>query len=144
MKRHNKSSNSEPSQRQLRVGEQLRHIMSETLQRGHFSDKLLLDKSHTLIISQVCPSPDLKYARAYIMSINGQSLEELLTALNSQSHIFQKDIAKSSNLKFTPKVKFIIDNSFDKAQHIEELLRSINTPNKDENVSYEGKSYLNK
>ncbi len=118
-------SNNEPSQRQLRVGEQLRHIMSETLQRGHFNDALLLDRSNTIIVSEVRPSPDLRHARAYVMSINGEALDELLSALNSQSHIFQKDINKSSSLKFTPKVKFVVDNSFEEAQHIENLLRDV-------------------
>ena len=128
MKKRSKASNNEPSQRQLRVGEQLRHIMSETLQRGHFSDELLLNKSNTLIISEVRPSPDLKHARAYVMSINGEKMDELLPALNTQAHVFQKEIARSSNLKFTPKVKFVTDNSFDEAQHIENLLRGINIP----------------
>ncbi len=120
-----KKNNNEPSQRQLRVGEQLRHIISETLNRGHFNDVLLLNKSNTIIVSEVRPSPDLRHARAYVMSINGEGLDELLPALNSQSHIFQKDINKSSSLKFTPKVNFVIDNSFDEAQHIENLLRDV-------------------
>ncbi len=128
MKKRSKGSNSEPSQRQLRVGEQLRHIMSQTLQRGHFTDVLLLDKSNTLIISEVRPSPDLKHARVYVMSINGENIDELLSALNTQAHVFQKEIAGSSNLKFTPRVKFVVDNSFDEAQHIEELLRGVHIP----------------
>ncbi len=125
MSRQKNKSNNEPSQRQLRVGEQLRHIMSETLHRGHFNDELLLDKSNTIIVSEVRPSPDLRHARAYVMSINGEALDELLPALNSQSHIFQKDINKSSSLKFTPRVNFVIDNSFEEAQHIENLLRDV-------------------
>ncbi len=132
MRKKVKGSNTEPSQRQLRVGEQLRHIMSETLHRGHFTDALLLDKSNTLIISEVRPSPDLKHARAYVMSINGEGMDKLLPALNAQAHVFQKEIAGSSNLKFTPRVKFVIDNSFDEAQHIEELLRGVHIPDDDE------------
>lgn len=62
------------------------------------------------------------------MSINGEKMDELLPALNTQAHVFQKEIARSSNLKFTPKVKFVTDNSFDEAQHIENLLRGINIP----------------
>ncbi len=131
MRKKIKGSNTEPSQRQLRVGEQLRHIMSETLQRGHFTDELLLDKSNTIIISEVRPSPDLKHARAYVMSINGEGMDELLPALNTQAHVFQKEIARSSSLKFTPKVKFVTDNSFDEAQHIEELLRGVHIPDDD-------------
>ncbi len=126
MKKRIKGSNSEPSQRQLRVGEQLRHVMSETLQRGHFTDALLLDKSNTLIISEVRMSPDLKHAKAYVTSINGEGMADLLPALNAQARIFQKEIAKSLNLKFTPRIRFAADNSFDEAQHIEKILRDVN------------------
>lgn len=125
MKKKNNNNSSEPSQRQLRVGEQLRHILSETLHRGHFTNEQLLNKSNTIIISEVRASPDLRHARAYVMSINGEEMDELLPALNEQAHVFQKEIAKSSNLKFTPKVKFVTDTSFDEAQHIENLLRDV-------------------
>lgn len=121
----NKATNAEPSQRQRRVGEQIRHIISETLQRGHFDDELLMNKSNTIIVSEVRPSPDLKHARAYVMSLNGDALDDLLPALNTQAHIFQKDINRNSNLKFTPKVKFVTDTSFDEAQHIEAILRDV-------------------
>lgn len=112
----------------LRVGEQLRHILSEALQRGHFSNEILLNKSNMIIVSEVRPSPDLRHARAYVMSLNGDSMEELLPALNEQAHVFQKAIGRSSNLKFTPKVKFVTDTSFDEAQHIENLLRDVRKP----------------
>ena len=121
-----------PSQRQLRVGEQIRHILSDTLQRGHFSNETLLNKSNTVIISEVRPSPDLKHARAYVMSLNGEGMEELLPALNEQAHVFQKEIGRSSNLKFTPRVKFVTDTSFDEAQHIEDILRDVHIPDDEE------------
>ncbi len=120
-----KHTNSEPSQRMRRVGEQIRHIISETLQRGHFDDELLMNRSNTIIVSEVRPSPDLKHARAYVMSLNGDALDDLIPALNNQAHIFQKDINSNSNLKFTPRVKFVTDNSFDEAQHIENILRDV-------------------
>ncbi|PCJ02250.1 MAG: ribosome-binding factor A [Alphaproteobacteria bacterium] len=123
--KNRKTNSNEPSQRMLRVGEQLRHLLSETLQRGHFSNEMLLNKSNMIIVSEVRPSPDLKHARAYVMSINGDSMDELLPALNEQAHVFQKEIGRSSNLKFTPKVKFVTDTSFDEAQHIENLLRDV-------------------
>ncbi len=134
MKKHHKNKGNEPSQRQRRVGEQLRHILSETLQRGRFDSELLINKSNNIIVSEVSPSPDLKHARAYVMSINGENMEEIITALNDQSKIFQKDIARRSNLKFTPRVNFVTDNSFEKAQHIENILRNIHIPDDD---SYE-------
>tara|TARA_R110001592_G_scaffold16881_9_gene71616 strand:+ start:42100 stop:42510 length:411 start_codon:yes stop_codon:yes gene_type:complete len=126
--KNSKNKNSEPSQRQRRVGEQIRHILSETLQRGHFDNVLLLNKSNNIIVSEVSPSPDLKHARAYVMSLNGEDMEELLVALNDQKYVFQKEIARNTNLKFTPRVKFVTDTSFDEAQHIENLLRDVRIP----------------
>ncbi len=123
--KHHRGKNSEPSQRQRRVGEQIRHILSDTLQRGHFDSEILLNKSNTIIVSEVRPSPDLKHARAYVMSLNGEDMEDLLIALNDQKYVFQKEIAKGTNLKFTPRVKFVTDTSFDEAQHIENILRDV-------------------
>lgn len=136
MRKPNKSGpQNGPSQRQLRVGEQLRHIISETLQRGHFNNVLLMNKSNTLIVSEVRPSPDLKHARAYVMSINGENMEDLLDALNENSKTFQKEISKNMSMKFTPRVKFVTDTSFEEAQHIENLLRDIKTDKKDHSDS---------
>ncbi|MFP4097695.1 MAG: 30S ribosome-binding factor RbfA [Alphaproteobacteria bacterium] len=124
MKRH-RSKNSEPSQRQCRVGEQIRHIISETLKRGHFDDELLFEKAETVSVSEVRPSPDLKQAKAYVTSFNSEHLDELIEALNEQNQVFQKEIARTTNLKFTPKIKFVPDTSFDEAQHIENILRNV-------------------
>ena len=127
-----KNTSEGASQRQLRVGEQLRHILSETLQRGHFSNELLMNKSNTIIVSEVRPSPDMKHARAYVMSINGENMDDLLEALNSNAKTFQKDIGRNMNMKFTPRVKFVTDTSFDEAQHITNLLRDVHIPDNDE------------
>ena len=123
--KHHRSKNSEPSQRQRRVGEQIRHILSETLQRGHFDSEILLNRANTVTVSEVRPSPDLKHARAYVMSLNGEDMEELLEDLNENARVFQKEIAKGTNLKFNPRVKFVTDTSFDEAQHIENILRDV-------------------
>ncbi|MCB1682824.1 MAG: 30S ribosome-binding factor RbfA [Alphaproteobacteria bacterium] len=114
---------SEPSQRQLRVGEQIRHILSETLQRGHFHSEILIQEAGRVTITEVRPSPDLKHARAYVMTLGGKQVEAILNALNDEAHTFQKEIGRKSNLKFTPKIRFVTDDSFDQAQRIEELLR---------------------
>ena len=127
MGKHHTHKNAEPTQRQRRVGEQIRHVISETLQRGHFDSELLFNKANTISVSEVLPSPDLKHARAYVISFNNEDLQNLVAELNEYTHIFQKEIAKKTNLKFTPKVKFLIDTSFDVAQHIEELLRDVHT-----------------
>ncbi len=123
-----KNTSEGASQRQLRVGEQLRHIISETLQRGHFNNELLMNKSNTIIVSEVRPSPDMRHARAYVMSINGENMDELLEALNENSKEFQKDIGRNLNMKFTPRVKFVTDTSFDEAEHITNLLRGVHIP----------------
>lgn len=113
-----------PSQRQLRVGEQLRHIIAETLQRGHFSHTNLID-SGQISVTEVRASPDLKHATAYVMSLGGHDMEEFLEALNEEHQIFQKEINRQSNLKFTPRVRFVTDNSFEEANKIESILNQL-------------------
>lgn len=114
----------EPSQRQLRVGEQLKHIIAETLQRGHFHHEELLNTSH-ITVTEVRASPDLKNATAYIVSLGGQSMERIIPALNDEARVFQKDIGRQSSMKFTPRVKFKEDYAFEEGQKIENLLRDI-------------------
>lgn len=120
-------SSLEPSQRQLRVGEQIRHIISETLHRGHFHEEALMDAGQ-ITVTEVRCSPDLKNATAFVMALGGKNMEEILPALNAEAHIFQKDINKGANLKFTPRVKFMKDESFENAQNIENILNSLNIP----------------
>ena len=117
----------EPSQRQLRAGELIRHIIAETMQRGHFQSEALLDAG-SVTVSEVRCSPDLKNATAYVMSLGGANMEEILPALNEEHKVFQKDIGRNSNLKFTPKVRFKADETFDEAQRIDDLLRSVHIP----------------
>lgn len=124
MKSHHKSMG--PSQRQLRVGEQLRHIIAETMARGHFHHEALLDADVT--VAEVRVTPDLKQAKAYVMSLGGANMEEILPALNEEAHVFQKEIGRQQNMKFTPKIKFVRDESFDEAQKIDDLLRSVHIP----------------
>lgn len=116
-----------PSQRQLRVGEQMRHIIAQTLQRGHFNNEALMDAGR-LSITEVKVSPDLKHARAYVISLGGDDLSELLSALNDHAHVFQREINHQASLKFTPKVKFVADDSFAQASKIDEILRGIHIP----------------
>jgi ribosome-binding factor A len=118
-----KRTHTGPSQRQLRVGEQLRHVLAETVQRGHFHDPLLLDAEVT--ISEVRVSPDLKHAKAYTMTLGGEGLEDILAALNESASVFQKEINRQTNLKFTPKVRFVRDESFDEADKIESIIRGL-------------------
>ena len=121
--KHNQQNG--PSQRQLRVGEQIRHIIAETLQRGHFHDEILIDNASIVTVTEVRPSPDLKQATAYVISLGGEDMEAILPALNDNSSIFQKDINAKANLKFTPKVRFKLDTSFESVQKLDALLSNI-------------------
>lgn len=118
-------SNTLPSQRQLRVGEQLRHIIADTLQRGNFTDPMLFDKAGQITIAEVRVSPDMKHATAYTSLITAQDISLVLAALNDSAHAFQQDINKKIKMKFTPKIRFVIDDRFDKAGRIEGILRNL-------------------
>ncbi|GJL84661.1 MAG: ribosome-binding factor A [Micavibrio sp.] len=122
MKSHSKA---QPSQRQLRVGEQLRHIVADTLLRGHFHHESLIDASK-ITVTEVRISPDLKNATAYVIAMADENIEDFLPALNEDSSVFQKEINRQSNLKFTPRVQFKTDTSFENSQRIEKLLHEIN------------------
>ncbi len=119
-----KKSNKEPSQRQLRAGELIRHIIAESLSRGHFHHEVLIN-ANGISCTEVRCSPDLRNATAYVMSLGGENLEKILVALNAESNEFQKDINRNSNLKFTPRVRFKRDETFDEVDRIESLLRDI-------------------
>ncbi len=114
-----------PTQRQLRVGEQIKHIIVEMLQRGKFSDALLFDAGHMVTVTEVSVSPDLKQATAFIIKLTGSEMGSMLTALNSEAHAFQKEIAKRLQTRFTPKLKFVGDDSFEKSARIEEILHNL-------------------
>lgn len=119
-----------PSQRQLRVGEQIRHIVSDVMQRGHFHDETLMDAGK-ITVTEVRTSPDLKNATAYVLSLGGEIDNSALEALNAEHHVFQKEINRQSNLKFTPRIRFVRDESFEEAQRIESLLREVHIPDDD-------------
>lgn len=119
-------SPSGPSQRQLRVAEQIRHAIVETLQRGKFHNMVLLDISHMVTITEVKASPDLKYATAYVLAMgNGRLDDEILPALNEEASVFQKEIGKKLKLRFTPKLRFVEDDSFAKSTRIDEILHNL-------------------
>jgi len=112
----------QPSQRQRRVAEQIRGVISETLHQGHFHDSLLVEHAAEVTVGGVDTSPDLKNAKIFVMTLNEANLNDLIAALNDNAHYFQKEINRKLNIKFTPKVRFFEDNSFAEAQRIEKLL----------------------
>ena len=114
-----------PSQRQMRVAEQIRGVISETLHRGHFHEEILVNHAADVTVGGVDVSPDLKNAKIYVMSLNHGDLPDILPALNDNARYFQSEINRKLNIKFTPKVRFFEDESFAEAQRIEALLKSI-------------------
>ena len=117
----------QPSQRQLRVAEQIRGVISETLHRGHFHEPIMVDRAAEVTVGGVDVSPDLKNAKVFVMSLHEGDLDELLDALNDNAHYFQKEINRKLNIKFTPKIRFMEDETFAEAQRIEELLQKVKT-----------------
>ena len=118
--RHTETSEGR-SVRLLRVGEQVRHILSEILARGDVHDDVLA--SHTVSVTEVRMSPDLKHATVFIKSLLGADEDAVLKALRTNTAYLQREVAKRVNLKFAAKLKFLADESFDEGTHIEQLLR---------------------
>lgn len=118
-----KNPSKQPSQRQLRVGEQIKHVLAETIARGHFHEAVLLDAGIT--VTEVRVTPDLKNAYAYVLSLGGRDMDKILPALNNEAYFFQKEINRGTQLKFTPKLQFRIDGSFDKVSRIEDVFSTI-------------------
>lgn len=111
-----------PTQRQLRVGEEIRHILSNVLSRGYSGDTLLDESSIT--ITEVRISPDLQNATVYVMPLGGKYLEEILKAFKDKAGFFRHEIARKLTTKTTPRLVFKADHSFDEAERIENLLKS--------------------
>ena len=111
-----------PSQRQLRVGEAVRHALSELLAHGDIHDALI--ETHLITVPEVRMSPDLRLATIYVMPLGGRDEAEVLAALDRNKRYLRGAIAKKVNLKFAPDIRFRIDERFGEAERIEKLLRS--------------------
>ena len=111
-----------PSVRLLRVGEQVRHVLSEILQRGDVHDDVLA--SHVVSVTEVRMSPDLRHATVFIKSLLGQDEEAVLKALRTNTAYLQREVAKRIRTKFAAKLKFLGDESFEEGSHIDAILRS--------------------
>ena len=110
-----------PSQRQLRAGELVRHVVVEVLTREEIHHEVLAGVAIT--VTEVAMSPDLRQATCYIMPLGGQDADEVLAALNKVGRWVGGQVARRVHLKFSPRLKFCIDDSFDNADHIQQLLR---------------------
>lgn len=111
-----------PSQRQLRVGELIRHALSEMLTRGEIHDDVLA--AHVITVPEVRMSPDLRLATIYIMPLGGKDIAPVLAALDRNKRYIRGEMAAAVNLKFAPDVRFRADETFEEADRIERLLAS--------------------
>jgi ribosome-binding factor A len=110
------------SQRQLRVGELIRHAMADMLVRGDIHDPVI--EGHMITIPEVRMTADLKLATIYVMPLGGKDVKEVIAALNNNKRFLRGEIAHRVNLKFAPEIRFRADERFDEAERIEKLLRT--------------------
>ena len=116
-----KTFSKEPGQRQLRVGEELRHVLAEVLGRDELRDPAMQGVSVT--ISEVRMGPDLRRATAYVMPLGGGDVVEIVAALNRAAGFIRGRVSRMVNLKFAPSFVFEADTAFEEASKIDALLR---------------------
>jgi ribosome-binding factor A len=110
------------SQRQLRVGELIRHELADMLSRGDIHDPVI--EGHLITVPEVRVSPDLRLATIYVMPLGGRDIEKVIEALDRNKRFVRGEIARRVNLKFAPEIRFRVDERFDEAERIEKLLRT--------------------
>jgi ribosome-binding factor A len=123
MTRHHQREHSPGgSQRQLRVGELIRHELAEMLSRGDIHDPVV--EAHMITVPEVRMSPDLRLATIYVMPLGGRDATDVVAALERNKRYVRGEIARRVNLKFAPEIRFRVDERFDEAERIEKLLRT--------------------
>lgn len=121
-KQHHRDSSPGGSQRQLRVGELVRHAFAEMLTRGDVHDPVI--ERHMITIPEVRVSADLRLATIYVMPLGGRDAQEVVAAFERHKKFLRAEIAHRINLKFAPDIRFRVDDRFAEAERIEKLLRS--------------------
>lgn len=121
MARHNESQEGR-SVRLLRVGEQVRHALSDILMRGDVHDEVLA--SHPVSVTEVRMSPDLRHATVFVKPLLGTDEAEVIAALKKNVRYLRGEVSKRVNTKYAAMLKFLPDESFDEGTHIDQLLRS--------------------
>ena len=111
-----------PSQRQLKVGELIRHALADIFFRGEIVDEVL--SRHSLTVPEVRMTPDLKLATVYVLPLGGGDAEEAVEHLNKHKRFLRGEVAKRIRMKFMPEIRFKIDTSFASSKRIDELLAS--------------------
>jgi ribosome-binding factor A len=121
-KSHRDSGTPGGSQRQLRVGELVRHAIADLLMRGEVHDPVI--EGHLITIPEVRMSPDLRLATVYVMPLAGRDTNDVIAAFERNKKFLRGEIAHQINLKFAPDLRFRADDRFEEAERIERLLRS--------------------
>jgi len=129
-----KKKNRPPSQRQLRAGELVRHALVDILAREELRDQDL--KGVSVTISEVRCSPDLRHAQVFCAPLGGEGAEKVVNALNRCSKFLSGRLGQEMTMKFTPRLRFCSDDSFDTASALDELL---NRPEVARDISAAGK-----
>jgi len=120
--KHHRDQTPGGSQRQLRVGELVRHAMAEMLTRGEVHDPVI--EGHLITVPEVRMSADLRLATIYVMPMGGRDAEEVIAAFERHKKFLRAEIAHRINLKFAPDLRVRIDERFAEAERIDKLLRS--------------------
>jgi ribosome-binding factor A len=111
-----------PSQRQLKVGELIRHALADIFFRGEIVDEVL--SRHSLTVPEVRMTPDLKLATVYVLPLGGGDAKEAVEHLNKHKRFLRGEVAKRIRMKFMPEIRFKVDTSFEASARIDELLAS--------------------
>ena len=120
--KHHRDPGPGGSQRQLRVGELVRHAIAEMLARGDVHDPVI--EGHLITVPEVSMSPDLRLATIYVMPMGGRDANAVVAAFDKHKKYLRAEIAHRINLKFAPDLRFRVDERFDEAERIERLLCS--------------------
>ena len=119
---HHRDHHAGGSQRQLRVGELIRHEFASMLSRGDVHDPVI--EGHMITIPEVRMSPDLRLATIYVMPLGGRDEQAVIAALDRNKRYVRGEIARRVNLKFAPEIRFRLDERFDEAERIARLLQT--------------------
>ncbi len=110
----------ELSQRQLRVGQEVRRVIAQAIEQGEVRSPELSEAFIT--ITQVVMSPDLKYATVYLTTLNGRKMGVVLEQLTAEKWLFKKLVADKLKLRWTPEINFRVDDTFDEVERINKLM----------------------
>jgi ribosome-binding factor A len=111
-----------PSQRQLKVGELIRHALADIFFRGEIVDEVL--SRHSITVPEVRMTPDLKLATVYVLPLGGGDAEDAVEHLNKHKRFLRGEVAKRISMRFMPELRFKVDTSFEASARIDELLAS--------------------